>query len=106
MANFTVLTVKIKKMKRSEFEIGEFLYGIPFDEESAQFNPEHRRVFIHNGHVNGDGYGILIGWHDGLIKKSTGWRNFCWGGDVRKATDEEKEQFMRALMAQDTIRYY
>ena len=93
-------------MKRSEFEIGEFLYGIPSSEESAKYNPEDQRVFIHNGYVSGDGYGTLIGWNDGVIKKSTGWGNFCWGGNVRKATDEEKEQFMRALMNQDIIKYY
>lgn len=93
-------------MKRSEFEIGEFLYGIPSSEESAKYNPEDQRVFIHNGYVSGDGYGKLIGWNDGIIKKSTGWGNFCWGGNVRKATDEEKEQFMRALMNQDIIKYY
>ena len=93
-------------MKRSEFEIGEFLYGIPSSEESTKYNPEDQRVFIHNGYVNGDGYGILIGWSDGVIKKSTGWRNFCWGENVRKATNEEKEQFMRALMNQDIIKYY
>lgn len=93
-------------MKRSEFEIGEFLYGIPSSEESAKYNPEDQRVFIHNGYVSGDGYGKLIGWNGGVIKKSTGWGNFCWGGNVRKATDEEKEQFMRALMNQDIIKYY
>lgn len=93
-------------MKRSEFEIGEFLYGIPSSEESAKYNPEDQMVFIHNGYVSGDGYGKLIGWNDGVIKKSTGWGNFCWGGNVRKATDEEKEQFMRALMNQDIIKYY
>ena len=93
-------------MKRSEFEIGEFLYGIPSSEESAKYNPEDQRVFIHNGYVSGDGYGKLIGWNDGVIKKSTGWGNFCWGGNVRKATDEEKEQFMRASMNQDIIKYY
>lgn len=93
-------------MKRSEFEIGEFLYGIPSDEESAKYHPESQRVFIHNGYVNGDGYGKLIGWNDGVIKKSTGWGNFCWGDKVRKATDKEKEEFMRALMNQDIIKYY
>lgn len=93
-------------MKRSEFEIGEFLYGIPSCEESEKYNPENQRVFIHTGYVNGDGYGILIGWNDGEIKKSTGWGNFCWGGNVRRATNEEKEKFMNALMNQDTIRYY
>lgn len=92
-------------IRKSEYNIGEFLYGIP-DKETEKYNPEGQRVFIHNGYVNADGYGILIGWNDGVIKKSTGWKNFCWGGKVRKATDEEREQFMRALMLQDTIKNY
>jgi hypothetical protein len=93
-------------MKRSEYKIGEFLYGIPSDEESAKYNPENQRVFIHTGYINGDGYGKLIGWNDGKIKKSTGWNNWCWGDSVRKATDEEIEQFMNQLMNQDVIKYY
>lgn len=93
-------------MKRSEYKIGEFLYGIPDSEESAKYNPENQRVFIHNGYKDGDGYGKLIGWNDGEIKKSTGWGNFCWGGSVRKATEEEIEPFMRALMSQDVIKEY
>lgn len=43
-------------MKRSEYKIGEFLYGIPSDEESAKYHPENQRVFIHTGYINGDGY--------------------------------------------------
>lgn len=93
-------------MKRSEYKIGEFLYGITDSEESAKYHPENQRVFIHNGYKNGDGYGKLIGWNDGEIKKSTGWGNFCWGGDVRKATDKEKEEFIRALMSQEIIKNY
>lgn len=93
-------------MKRSEYKIGEFLYGIPDSEESAKYHPENQRVFIHNGYKNGDGYGKLIGWNDGEIKKSTGWGNFCWGGNVRKATEGEIGQFMQAMMNQDFIRYY
>lgn len=93
-------------MKRSEYKIGEFLYGIPSDEESAKYHPENQRVFIHTGYINGDGYGKLIGWNDGKIKKSTGWNNWCWGDSVRKATDEEIEQFMKQLMNQDFIKYY
>lgn len=93
-------------MKRSEYKIGEFLYGITDSEESAKYHPENQRVFIHNGYKNGDGYGKLIGWNDGEIKKSTGWGNFCCGGDVRKATDKEKEEFIRALMSQEIIKNY
>lgn len=93
-------------MKRSEYKIGEFLYGIPSDEESAKYHPENQRVFIHTGYIDGDGYGKLIGWNDGKIKKSTGWNNWGWGDSVRKATDEEIEQFMNQLMNQDVIKYY
>lgn len=100
------MKIDVVDMKRSEFEIGEFLYGIPSDEECAKYNPEEKRVFIHNGYINGDGYGILVGWNDGEIKKSTGWSNFCWGANVRKATNEEKEEFMKALMNQESIRHY
>lgn len=59
-------------MEKSEYKIGEFLYGITDSEESAKYHPENQRVFIHNGYKNGDGYGKLIGWNDGVIKKSTG----------------------------------
>ena len=96
---------KFKNMVKSEYSIGEFLYGIT-DKEDDKYHPEGQRVFIHNGYISGDGYGELIGWNDGVIKKSTGWGNFCWGGKVRKATDEEREQFMRALMLQNTIKNY
>ena len=93
-------------MERSEYQIGEFLYGIPDNEESVKYHPDDQRVFIHNGYINGDGYGKLIGWNDGKIKKSTGWANWCWGGKVRKATKEEIENFMSQLMLQDIIKYY
>lgn len=65
-------------MKETEYCIGDFLYGIPSSKESEMYNPIDKRVFIYNGCVTGDGYGILIGWNDGEIKKSTGFRNFMW----------------------------
>lgn len=66
-------------MKRTKFNYGEFLYGIPSSAESEKNNPKEERVFIHNRYVNGDGYGILIGWHNGYICKSNGFANFMWG---------------------------
>lgn len=90
-------------MRRSEYEIGQFLYGIPSSEESAKYHPENQRVFIHNGYENGDGYGILIGWEDGKIIKSPEWDNFMWGGRVRPATDDEIEIFMEQVMSKDQI---
>ena len=87
-------------MNRSKYNIGQFLYGIPSSEESAKYHPENQRVFIHNGYVNGDGYGMLIGWENGELVKSTGLTNFMWGGKVRPATDVEIEEFMKSLMHQ------
>ena len=95
--------VERRNMKRSEYKVGEFLYGIPSSKECEKYNPEYQRVFIHNGYVSGDGYGILIGWSNGQIVKSNGWKNFCWGGKVRRAKQAERERFMVAVMRQETI---
>lgn len=96
-------------LKRSEFKVGEFLYGIPSSSEVEKYyenTPKEEMVFIHNGYINGDGYGILIGFEDGKVKKSTGWNNFMWGGNVRLATDEEKEKFMKKVMSAEKITNY
>ena len=97
---------KYSIMIRSEYRVGEFLYGIPDNEESAIYHPEGQRVFIHDGYICGDGYGKLVGWNDGKIKKSTGHGNFCWGGEARKASEEEIKEFMSALMSQETVKNY
>lgn len=92
---------------RSEYAIGEFLYGIPSSEESAKYHPEGERVFIHTGYKNADGYGILEGWHDHEIMRASEHGNFQWGAKVRLATEEEKEHFMTKLMHQKRdIRHY
>ena len=92
-------------MNRLDAKIGDFLYGIPSSEESAKYHPEDERVFIYNGHISGDGWGMLIGFEDHKIVKSTGWNNFMWGGDVRPATETEVIQFMNRVMYQDKIEY-
>ena len=88
-------------MRKSGFKAGDFLYGIPSDPESAKYHPEDERVFIHTGYETGDGYGILLGFHEHKIKRSSGHGNFQWGGDVRYATEEEIEKFMKSLMCQE-----
>ena len=93
-------------IKRTKFRLGEFLYGIPSSKESIKFNPEYQRVFIHNGYINADGYGKLIGWHNGKICKSSGFEDFMWGGEVRLATEEEIEKFMQQLHNQERIVNY
>ena len=95
-------------MKRSEYNIGDFLVGIP-TEEAKEYYKDTRveeMVFIHNGYINGDGYGIFIGIEDGRAKKSTGSANFMWGGSVRLATDEEKNSFLKRIMNQEAIKDY
>ncbi len=87
------------------YTIGTFLYGIPSNEVVASYHPEDQRVFIYNGYTSGDGYGMLIGWEDGKLVHSTGWGNFCWGGDVRLATEEEIKQFMNQVYNNDAIHY-
>jgi len=87
------------KMAKSEYKAGTFLYGIPSNEEVAKYNPEGQRVFIHDGCVTGDGYGKAIGYEDGVLKRSTGYGNFQWGGDVRLATEEEIREFFSKLYA-------
>lgn len=89
----------------SKYRVGEFLYGIPSSEESAKYNPEDERVFIHDGMIDGDGYGKLIGFEDGKLVHSTGYGNFCWGGDVRLATDEEIKTFINKIHNNDKINY-
>lgn len=88
------------------YKAGDFLYGIPSNEEVASYHPENQRVFIYNGTITGDGYGMMLGWHDGKICKSTGINNFMWGGDVRYATTDEIEQFIESFTNQENIKNY
>lgn len=81
-------------LRRSEFKIGEFLTG------------DDGRTFIHDGYVNGDGYGIVIGEHEGKIKKSNEYGNWQYGSDVRIATDEEKEALIVKIHRADKITDY
>lgn len=92
--------------KNDEFKAGDFLYGIPSSKESEKYNPEGERVFIYSGHKNGDGYGKLIGFHDHKVCKSSGWNNYMWGGDVRKATPEEINDFMVKVFHSEPIKNY
>ena len=96
----------VKYMVEDNYKKGDFLYGIPSSEESAIYNPEGERVFIYTGYKNGDGYGKLLGFHNHKICKSTGWRNFMWGGEVRKATEEEINDFIMKVFNSENIKNY
>ena len=93
-------------MQQNDFKAGDFLYGIPSSKESEKYNPVNERVFIYSGHKNGDGYGKVIGFHEHKICKSSGWNNYMWGGDVRKATPEEIKDFITKVFNSQTIQNY
>lgn len=65
------------------------------------------KVFIHDGLVNADGYGVIIGEDsDGMIQKSNGIGNWmkedCW----REATSQEvSEFFAKVRKTQKIINY-
>lgn len=82
-------------LRRSEYEIGDFLVT------------DDGMVFIHDGYINGDGYGCVIGMIDAThvmrSKEYTCWMKGC---NVRKATDEEKSMLITRIMYNENIPKY
>lgn len=81
-------------MKKSRFKVGEYLVT------------EDGRVFVHDGFVNGDGLGVVIGEDEkGIVRKSSGSGN--WQVEPSAvhhiAGDIEKEAFFKKLRNQVTI---
>ena len=84
-------------MRKSEFNAGDFLYkegGLGFGNIE---NSIAERVFITDGTVDGDGYGVMLGFSGGKLLKSTGYGNYCYGGPVRKATEDEIKEFILSV---------
>lgn len=82
-------------MRLSEYNVGDFLVT------------DDGMVFIHDGCINGDGYGCVIGMVDAThIMKSREYG--CWmkSGNVRKATDEEKEMLITRILYNENIPEY
>ena len=65
------------------------------------------KVFIHDGFVNADGYGVIIGEDsDGIIRKSNGIGNFMKGSIKCVATKEQiSEFFAKVRKTQKIINY-
>ena len=82
-------------MRLSEFKAGAILV----DGDS--------KVFIHDGFVNADGYGVIIGEDsDGMIQKSNGIGNFMNEGFLREANPQEvMEFFAKVRKTQKIINY-
>lgn len=88
-------------MKDSEFSAGDFLYKLGVLGFGYIDNPTAERVFVSDGKVDGDGYGVLIGYSGGKLCKSTGYGNFCYGGPVRLATEDEIKEFVISVHGYD-----
>ena len=65
------------------------------------------KVFIHDGFVNADGYGVIIGEDsDGMIQKSNGIGNFMMSSIKGVATKEQiSEFFSKVRKTQKIINY-
>lgn len=65
------------------------------------------KVFIHDGFVNADGYGVIMGEDsDGVIQKSNYIGNWMKEGCCRKATSQEVSEFFAKIRkTQEIINY-
>jgi hypothetical protein len=83
--------------RKSEYKAGDFLV----DEEGA--------VFIHDGLVNGDGYGCVIGESsspDYPILRSSGPNNWCRYPVVGLASEEQIERLLSRIRLATKIEKY
>lgn len=65
------------------------------------------KVFIHDGFINADGYGVIIGEDsDGKIQKSNGVGNWMKEGVCREATREEIQNFFAKIRKTQKIINY
>lgn len=65
------------------------------------------KVFIHDGFVNADGYGVIIGEDsDGMIQKSNGVGSWMKESVYREATREEIQNFFTKIRKTQKIINY
>lgn len=65
------------------------------------------KVFIHDGFVNADGYGVIIGEDsDGMIQKSNGIGNWMKEVCCREATSQEVSEFFAKIRKTQKIINY
>jgi hypothetical protein len=82
-------------MRKSEYKAGAMLVD------------GSGHVFIHDGYVGGDGYGVLIGETcDGKIERASDFGNFCKGSVRGEASEEEARKFMIRVMNVERINHY
>lgn len=82
-------------MRLSDFKVGTILVD------------GDGKVFIHDGFINADGYGVIIGEDsDGMIQKSNGIGNWMKEGVNREATREEIQNFFAKVRKTQKIINY
>lgn len=76
-------------MKRSEYEIGQYLF-------------DGKHAFIHDGYVNADGYGVVIGYYEHELRKNSGYGNWQKSGNnIRPANEIEIRKLLCDIMNHD-----
>ena len=75
-------------MKRSKYEIGQYLF-------------DGHHAFIHDGYVDADGYGVVIGYYKNELRKNSGYGNWQKTGNIRPATEIEIKNLLRDIMYHD-----
>ena len=82
-------------MRLSEYKAGTILVD------------DDGKVFIHDGFINADGYGVIIGYDsDGMIRKSNGIGNFMKWPIKGVATKEQISEFFdKVRKTQNIINY-
>lgn len=82
-------------MRLSEYEVGTILVD------------GDGKVFIHDGFINADGYGVIIGEDsDGMIQKSNGIGNWMKEDVNREATREDIQNFFAKVRKTQKIINY
>ena len=75
-------------MERGEYEIGQYLF-------------DGKHAFIHDGYVNADGYGVVIGYYEHELSKNSGYGNWQKNGNIRPETEKEIRHMIRDIMSPD-----
>lgn len=76
-------------MKRSEYEICQYLF-------------DGHHAFIHDGYINADGYGVVIGYYKDDIRKNSGYGNWQKSGNnIRPANEIEIRNLLCDIMNHD-----
>lgn len=75
-------------MKRSEYEIGQYLF-------------DGHHAFIHDGYVEAGGYGVILGYYKNELRKNFGYGNWQKTGKMRPANEIEIRNLLYDIMNHD-----